>query len=306
MVADLNDLDPDLCYFNHLAGNLNSPYYSERSLQNHLASLPQHSFSLMHSNVRSFFANSGDLLNTLESLRYDFSVLCLSETWLNSDNCTVAEIPHYNHSFCHRSNRCGGGVSIYVHENLPYSLRPDISIFNDHIESIFIEIDRKYTHSPSNIIIGCIYRPPKSSISDFNTLLQGILHSTKLENKTLFLLGDFNINLFNAPNHAHTSDFLDIAFSSSLFPIINKPTRITSTSATLIDNILCNANICDNISSGILATPVSDHCPIFCVTPFSPIPNTSNQYVMRRQLTQRNKLQKQTLKLDRTPTLRRQ
>ena len=54
-------------------------------------------------------------------------------------------------------------------------------------------------------------------------------------------------------------------FSSSFYPLILRPTRITSTSATLIDNIFVNS-LEDNFTSGLLLTNISDHLPIFQIT----------------------------------------
>ena len=54
--------------------------------------------------------------------------------------------------------------------------------------------------------------------------------------------------------------------SNSLYPLISKPTRITSSTATLIDNIFTN-NLELNMNSGILYTDlISDHLPVFQVT----------------------------------------
>jgi len=58
--------------------------------------------------------------------------------------------------------------------------------------------------------------------------------------------------------------YLDLIYSYSLMPTIYKPTRITKTSATLIDNILTNnENI---LHSAILLTDVSDHLPTILST----------------------------------------
>ena len=51
-------------------------------------------------------------------------------------------------------------------------------------------------------------------------------------------MGDCNINLMNYENHTLTSDFVDLLRSHSFISLTNRPTRITSTTATLIDNIL--------------------------------------------------------------------
>ena len=49
-----------------------------------------------------------------------------------------------------------------------------------------------------------------------------------------------------------------------MFPLINKPTRISNHSATLIDNIFSNA-FGINHNSGILVNGISDHLPIFAI-----------------------------------------
>ena len=41
-------------------------------------------------------------------------------------------------------------------------------------------------------------------------------------------MGDFN---------QHINDFTNVMFSSTFYPLISRPTRISSTTATLIDNI---------------------------------------------------------------------
>lgn len=56
-------------------------------------------------------------------------------------------------------------------------------------------------------------------------------------------------------------------FSSSFYPLISRPTRITNcTSATLIDNIFVKS-LEDNFTSGLLLTDISDHLPIFQTEP---------------------------------------
>ena len=80
--------------------------------------------------------------------------------------------------------------------------------------------------------------------------------------KPVYLMGDFNINLLN--EDVHTNDFLNIMSSNSLYPSITKPTRITSNSATLIDNIFTYSKSYQ--TSGIIITDISDHLPVFITT----------------------------------------
>ena len=161
--------------------------------------------------------------------------------------------------------RRGGGVSLYIREHVTYTVRNDLDIFNDIMESKFVEIDKKCIDNDRNVIIGVIYRPPNSDVVQFTSLISGILQNIKTENKKCFLLGDYNINLLNAEKHHPTSDFLENMFSYEYIPLINKPTRVTGQTASLIDNIYCNHVPSELTLSGLFYTDVSDHYPIFYI-----------------------------------------
>ena len=53
--------------------------------------------------------------------------------------------------------------------------------------------------------------------------------------------------------------------SNMLFPLIMRPTRITSNTATLIDNIFTN-NLNHVMFNGLLFTDISDHLPVFSIS----------------------------------------
>ena len=87
----------------------------------------------------------------------------------------------------------------------------------------------------SNIICGIIYRQhncPESFQAYFDEALKRFSQS----DKTIYIMGDFNINLLNAETCNFTKGFL-FTQSYSFIPTIDKPTRAYSSSATLIDNI---------------------------------------------------------------------
>ena len=62
----------------------------------------------------------------------------------------------------------------------------------------------------------------------------------------------------------NTKNFVDQIFSMSLFPLINKPTRITNQCHSIIDNIYTNS-INEDIISGVIIADISDHFPIFSI-----------------------------------------
>ena len=130
------------------------------------------------------------------------------------------------------------------------------------MKSTFIE-----TVNPrkSNIIVGVISRYLSMDLADFNcNYLNKLLENTPKEQKSIFLLGDFNVNLVNYNEHNETNEFLDFLASNSFIPLFLQPTRITSHSNTLIDNIFSNVINPDIISGNSTAT-ISDHLPQFAI-----------------------------------------
>ena len=94
------------------------------------------------------------------------------------------------------------------------------------------------------------------------SLIQQLLDRVTRDNKMCYIMGDFNLDLLNTDLHSATNEFINALFSHFLYPLISRPTRLTSYSATLIDNIFTNnfSALCDN---GLLINYLSDHLPIF-------------------------------------------
>ena len=104
-------------------------------------------------------------------------------------------------------------------------------------------------------------------LTDFNCSYSNkLLENISKEQKLVFLLGDFNVNLLNYNKHNQTNEFLDFLASILFIPLILQPTRITSHSNTLIDNIFSNV-IEPDIISGNLTANISDHLPQFSIIP---------------------------------------
>ena len=79
------------------------------------------------------------------------------------------------------------------------------------------------------------------------------------------MCGDFNVDLLQYDKHKATNNFIDQLYSLGLHPLITRPTRITSHSKTLIDNIF-TTNLSSIIQCGLIINDMSDHLPIFQIT----------------------------------------
>ena len=102
-------------------------------------------------------------------------------------------------------------------------------------------------------------------INTFNDQFATVMENIKQEKKICYLMGDYDINLLNVELHGPTSDFNDIMYSNGCIPLITRPTRVTESTATLINIIFTNRlnSPHGGTIQGILLTDISDHYPIF-------------------------------------------
>ena len=240
----------------------------------------------MHVNIRSVPANLSSLSNYTSSLEKAFDVIALTETWLQHHNIDSYNLHGYKMESRIRENCRGGGVSILLKESLHYKLRMDLSFYSDSFESIFLEI----TNLSRKVLVAAIYRPPGTDLDEFNRILSHLLDSIRSEQILCYLMGDFNVDLLKSELHRATSEFCDILFSHSFLPLISKPTRITTDSFSLIDNIFTNSVNYSQHMPGILYADISDHLPVFALSPSircSPDIQT-NEPTLQRDFSSRN------------------
>ena len=76
----------------------------------------------------------------LQSLAHEFIFIALGETMFKSDDVNFYNIHDCNYEYSIRKKRNDGGVSLYIHENIFYIRRHDLSLDTDLFESLFIEI----------------------------------------------------------------------------------------------------------------------------------------------------------------------
>uniref|UniRef100_A0A669B1C7 Reverse transcriptase domain-containing protein n=1 Tax=Oreochromis niloticus TaxID=8128 RepID=A0A669B1C7_ORENI len=204
------------------------------------------------------YSNFDFIKDYLQQFSRPFSVIAITETWFNVDKVIDFCLNGYDLKYMNRLNKAGGGVAIYVHNSIKYNVVTTMSMAIDGIlECLTIEI---MNEKKRNVIISCIYRTPSSSIDTFNEWIEKMFAS--VNQKLLFICGDFNIDLLNPTRLKAIDDFTDTMYSLSLYPTITKPSRITSHSATIIDNIF--TNVMDfQINSGLLVCDITDHLTVF-------------------------------------------
>ena len=282
------DSDPDIHFYNQnqLISNLNSKYYLEKEFSKYISPTlgkENECMSFIHLNIRSAKANLKSFEAYLESLDYSFDCIGLSETWFNESNSDSYNITGYNKIDKKRISSQGGGVSLLLKEDIKFKERTDLCIVNNDVECIFVE-----ALLTKKVLIGVIYRPPNRKINDFNENLKSILDQIDLALLPCYLMGDTNINVINHVIHKETDDYLDLVYSKGLIPVINRPTRVTDHSATLIDHIFTSHYTASNFYQGILVTDITDHYPIFHVAHFEKLSKDVDEYYYKRSMSSDN------------------
>ena len=176
-MADLNDMF-------ELDGELKMPvsdYVDSATVT--VADSNKYEYKIFHANIQSLPSKSTDIRLMLQELKnnnivFDFILLC--ETWLRNFNKTKYALQNYAIETKCRETYSRGGVAIYIKKPIQYSVREDLSVFVEgEFESLFIEIPSKH------LIIGEIYRVPKSSNNPYNFIEQyeTIVKTIRSENK---------------------------------------------------------------------------------------------------------------------------
>ena len=279
---DFIDIDPDVNFWDNV--NYSSNLIAPENLYGHVSHFDSDlTLSILHINTRSLIHKLSNVQTLIDQCNVEFSIIGLTETWLDDVSDRMVSIPGYKFNCVNRPNRIGGGVGCFVKNGIPFVCRNDLCRKNDIFDWMAIEL---VMTASKNSIIYVVYRPPNSNFEFFIDSLYASLISANLQNKHAYILGDFNINLLADDSRNIKSSFIDSLFNFSLFPLIKSPTRVTDYSATLIDNIFTN-NI-TTIYAALLCSDISDHFPICAFLDHSSkkqSPSTSNK---ERNLNTRN------------------
>ena len=217
--------------------------------------------SVVQLNIRGLSSKIGDLNHLINHLQSSGQpdILLLCETWLSSNSPPIT-VPGYSIVKRNRQTKKGGGIAILISNHLSSRPREDLTLGNE-CESVFAEVKL----GRSQALICSAYRPLntdcKKFISSFNTRVKEL---QKIKNMTLVIGLDHNMDFLKSTNHVNTQNFLEGILETDLTPTITRPTCITHSSATLIDNILVSSELIGSTKSFIGIDNMSDHLP--CIT----------------------------------------
>ena len=190
--------------------------------------------SICHWNLNGITVNNYVKISLLEAFNaiHDFDIICLSETFLNSehqnDDSRLILRGYAMIRSDHSSGTKRGGVCIYYKDHLPFVNRSDISSLLDECIVGEIRIQNK------KCFITCIYRSPSQTSDEFDSFLfdyDQVCSSIASENPLMsFVIGDFNAKCTNwwsngISNHCGTELF-NLTNLLGYTQLINEPINI--------------------------------------------------------------------------------
>ena len=209
--------DPDEHFFESLKNKCS--YFTPSELKVSLENTheQQKSFSIISFNIRSMKKHFEEFRDFLTDINYEFSVICLTETWCLDDPRNESLFKLNNYTSIHQARkgeRNGGGTCIFIHNSLCFNERVDLCVNNNDMESLSVEIINKGT---KNIIVNVTYRQPAGDMEVFEKSFKNILSLNNHNNKSIYLTGDFNLNLIDYKSNAKVKSYLNTVFFIQLY-----------------------------------------------------------------------------------------
>ena len=114
-----------------------------------------------------------------------------------------------------------------------------------------------------------------------------ITEKARSENKEIILGMDHNMDLIKSVEHKPTQHFVDSLVERDMLPTITHPTRITHTTATLIDNIFVSKKLHTDFESAIIIHYMSDHMPLLTLLKQTKVMDKTNLVFKSRNLSEK-------------------
>ena len=209
------------------------------------------SLSVCHANIRSL--SRSKLLAIRSSLSDIYDIVTLSETYLHAGvGDDVFKINGFHDIIRKDRDGHGGGVAMYIRDNIAYKRLYEFE--TPDLEALWISIQT----IEGKILLCSCYRPPGKLEfwSSFDTVIDNIKQSGLYN--YMFILGDLNAD-FGTRNG---NKLIQLCNEQNFQCLVHEPTRITTHSQTVLDQVLSNAP--NFISNTEVIPPVStnDHCTV--------------------------------------------
>jgi exonuclease III len=194
---------------------------------------------------------------------------------------TISELKIQNYylvQYLCRSIAKMGGVAIFKR----YAINFDQIIMGKigaKISTNFIFECARINIRIQDIIISALYRTPSdNNLEEFFEKLNKYLDLLIIENTSVIIVGDYNINVMKQNNTIRK--FKNILRSHGLNTVIDMPTHVTEDTSTCIDNFITDLH---TIKPAPIQTHISDHHSIRTLIPIKNDFNSNSKWFKQRK-----------------------
>lgn len=210
-------------------------------------------FKLGHLNVRSLYPKIDQLDHVIHKGEYD--IFAISETWLtDSHHDSELKVNGYNIFRKDRLGSRGGGVCLYIKDDLEFKLRDDLTFQN--VEALWGEI----TVGKLTTLVCVIYRSPSQSVGYYESILD-MLEKAAASQLNMIILGDLNFH-YTLDENMCKNPIHYIEQSFGMQQLITDVTRNCGDHSSTIDVILTTMPDA-HCSSGVKQVTLSDHYLVY-------------------------------------------
>ena len=200
---------------------------------NSQCSIGKSKLSCLYLNARSIVNKHNEL--EMYVLEEKFDIVCITETWMNSSildsEMSISGYTLHRKDRNHVDKHRGGGVAVYVHNDLSCVHREEI--FEQNFpETIWCNINC----NGRNTLIGVCYRAP-DSVQINDEALYSLIDRVSKEN--VVIMGDFNFPELDWSRPESIGDshpFIECLSNNFLIQLVDEPTRETN----YLDLVLCS------------------------------------------------------------------
>jgi hypothetical protein len=219
---------------------------------------------ILHLNIRSLNKHWEELKIVICNQLGNFDILILSEISVQ----VVEEIyclDGYN-SFCKtRKDKLGGGIMLFVKDNIHFVERHDVK--SDNFESICGLLETCQTKN--KILLLAVYRPPDKNKTKFIEEIETFVVGNE-DKSYIIIVGDMNLNLLNGSNkwiQVYENIFASNGYQKCIYGTTREEFRSTVITSTCIDHIFIKSTA-KQISSAINTIKISDHYLVAAIIHF--------------------------------------
>lgn len=192
----------------------------------------------------------------LSNMSSGLRVLALTETRLDDNLEPVHQLPGFK---MYTVNRKTWRICSLIYTDNCYSSKVhQVSLPEPFLECLGVEMrigDKFYLSI-------CVYRPPSGNVTSFiEKILEILSFASKGKYKGIYMMGDFNLDVLKHIESSDVKEFINCRQSFSLFCLTTKPTRVTNTTASIIDQIW-TTEIDSNMNKFIVHSDITDHFPV--------------------------------------------